>query len=64
MAEQLALLLARAAHRQSVDPTFRSPFAVERARRAAAGEAGGMLLPDIGGKQDDVTVVVAVVAGE
>jgi hypothetical protein len=45
-----------------VDPDFRSPFAVERALRAAA-EGEGLRLPDTGGKQDDVTVVVAVVAG-
>jgi predicted ABC-type transport system involved in lysophospholipase L1 biosynthesis ATPase subunit len=36
MAEQLAEQLARAAHRQSLDPSFPSPFATERQRRAVA----------------------------
>ena len=60
MAERLAARLAATAHRQSEDRGFVSPFAVERRERAAAE---GEEVPGEGGKQDDVTVVVALVEG-
>lgn len=59
-AAELASELAAAAHAHSCDPTYRSPFAVERHERGVAGLAG-LLLGPMGGKQDDVTVVVSIV---
>jgi len=49
--QELAQVIANAAQRNSVDPTFDSPFAIN-ARRAGLGDIGG-------GKPDDITVVVA-----
>lgn len=60
LAEALALRLARTAHRQSLDQTFLSPFTAELQERA--GPDMGRILPQSGGKADDVTAVVAVVA--
>ncbi len=60
LAEALALRLARTAHRQSLDPNFLSPFTAELQERA--GPDMGRILPQSGGKADDVTAVVAVVA--
>lgn len=60
LAEALAVRLARTAHRQSLDPGFLSPFTVELQERA--GPDMGRLLPQTGGKADDVTAVVALVA--
>ena len=62
LAQRLAQQLAGTAHRQSTDPTFVSPFAVERNERAAAEELV-VVVDAVGGKQDDVTVVVGVVVG-
>jgi hypothetical protein len=59
-AAELASELAAAAHAHSRDPTYRSPFAVERHARGVAGLAG-LLLGPMGGKQDDVTAVVSIV---
>lgn len=60
LAEALALRLARTAHRLSLDPTFLSPFTAELQERA--GPDMGRILPQSGGKADDVTAVVALVA--
>lgn len=59
-AQALAGRLAVTAHRQSLDPTFPSPFAAELQARAAVDM--GALAPRAGGKPDDATAVVALVA--
>lgn len=60
LAERVALAVARIAHRQSLDPSFASPFTAELQQRAGPDMAAA--LPRVGGKADDVTAVVAVVA--
>lgn len=62
LAEQLALRLVRTAHRQSLDPNFASPFTAELQERA--GPDMGRMLPQTGGKADDVTAVVALVTAQ
>lgn len=59
-AQALAARLAGAAHRQSLDPAFPSPFAAELQERAAVDM--GVMEPRAGGKPDDATAVVALVA--
>lgn len=61
-AQQLAAELAARAHQHSQDPTYRSPFAVERHQRAVHPALRNILQP-VGGKPDDITVVVGVVVG-
>ncbi|GAB4813840.1 hypothetical protein N2152v2_000886 [Parachlorella kessleri] len=60
-AQQLAEQLALQAHSLAQDPTYVSPFAVERHERATSPFVRALSKP-AGGKLDDVTVVVGVVS--
>ena len=57
-AHALAAELAQRAHQHSQDPTYRSPFAVERHERVVHPFVRSITKP-LGGKLDDITCVVA-----
>ncbi len=61
-ARQLASELAERASAHARDPTYRSPFAVERHERLGNPVLRHITPPQLGGKLDDITVVVGVVS--
>ena len=60
-AHDLAAELAQRAHQHSQDPTYVSPFAVERHERVVHPLVRRFTQPT-GGKLDDVTVVVGLLS--
>ncbi|GAB4817901.1 hypothetical protein N2152v2_004947 [Parachlorella kessleri] len=60
-AHALAAELAQRAHQHAQDPTYRSPFAVERHERVVHPFVRSITKP-LGGKLDDITCVVALLA--
>ena len=60
-AQDLAAELAQHAHQHSQDPTYVSPFAVERHERVVHPLVRRFTQPT-GGKLDDVTVVVGLLS--